>query len=269
MLIGDKIIYFELQKTGCSHTRDILSSIPSLNSKIIGKHNTYDSVDSCMLNSFEKKIKVGNIRNPWDWYVSLWAYGCMKKGGLYSRVTQSPKLSFFGDGLKSFYRSSRLIFKKPTNWLEMYSDPNNPVFFREWLKTLIGSKGVDIGEGYKSAKISAHIGLLSFRYIKLYTYEGNSTLPKLIDFDDLYRHDSANNFIDIIIRNESIHADLLNYSTKLGVEENNLASVLNDFSVRTNSSLRKTYQWYYDAETIALVKQKEKLIIEKYGYKFE
>ena len=31
---------------------------------------------------------VGTVRDPWSWYVSLWAYGCAGRGGLHARVTQ-------------------------------------------------------------------------------------------------------------------------------------------------------------------------------------
>ena len=87
MLITDELVYLELQKTGCSHTIKILSALNNKNCKIIGKHNTYDSIPKEDQGNFESKLKIGNIRNPWDWYVSLWAFGCQKKGGLYNLVT--------------------------------------------------------------------------------------------------------------------------------------------------------------------------------------
>lgn len=31
-------------------------------------------------------LVVGNIRNPYSHYVSLWAFGCQKKGGYYKRI---------------------------------------------------------------------------------------------------------------------------------------------------------------------------------------
>src|SRR5665811_2112952 len=32
---------------------------------------------------------LGTVRDPWSWYVSLWAYGCMGRGGLHQRVTRT------------------------------------------------------------------------------------------------------------------------------------------------------------------------------------
>ena len=62
MLITDEIVYFELQKTGCSHTLEILEAFYNKKSKIIGKHNTYDSIPKEDLGNFESKLKIGNIR---------------------------------------------------------------------------------------------------------------------------------------------------------------------------------------------------------------
>src|SRR4030095_1676667 len=86
MFINDKLVYLALHKTGCSHVLKLLSSIPDLDGRIIGKHNTIYEVSKRRLGNLSEKIKAGNVRNPWDWYVSLWAFGCMKKGGLYDQI---------------------------------------------------------------------------------------------------------------------------------------------------------------------------------------
>lgn len=56
MLITDEIVYLELQKTGCSCTLEILKDLYNKNSKIIDKHNTYDSIKKDDLGNFESKI---------------------------------------------------------------------------------------------------------------------------------------------------------------------------------------------------------------------
>ena len=75
MLITDKLVYLELHKTGCTFTRLVLAELFSDSCRIVGKHNLVETIPQDVLGDFETKTKIGNIRNPWDWYVSLWAFG--------------------------------------------------------------------------------------------------------------------------------------------------------------------------------------------------
>jgi hypothetical protein len=88
MTITDDFIYLELQKTGSTHVTKLLQQLHKNNFVKIGKHNTIKTMPKHVLVGFESKIKVGNIRNPWDWYVSLWSFGCQKRGGLHKMLTK-------------------------------------------------------------------------------------------------------------------------------------------------------------------------------------
>lgn len=80
MLVSDHLVYLELPKTACSHIRDLLKLL--VGGDIVGKHNR---LPGHLMQ--QNKMIVGSIRNPWDWYVSMWAYGCDRKGLLYKRLT--------------------------------------------------------------------------------------------------------------------------------------------------------------------------------------
>ena len=113
MIIGKNILYFELHKTACSHTINILHSIPSIEAKAFGKHNCYNDVPKEIIGDFESKIKMGNVRNPWDWYVSLWAFGCMKKGGLFDKVIGDINLlNLYGIKKYSLAQQNFLLIKE-------------------------------------------------------------------------------------------------------------------------------------------------------------
>ncbi|WP_258105484.1 sulfotransferase family 2 domain-containing protein [Marinoscillum sp. MHG1-6] len=271
MLITDQIIFFELQKTGCTHTRRILSTLYADNHQIIGKHNAYDTVPKKVLGDFEGKTKVGNIRNPWDWYISLWAYGCQHRGGLYRRVALNNYLFLF-----SKKRFLDLINTGPYGrypkldtqlWQQVYSDVNNYENFNAWLKLVLQSKEHGIGEGFKIGNISQFAGLMTFRYFQLYAYR--KKLNSVHSLKELRDFDQKENFMDVIIRNENLHSDLLENVDKLKCSQEELTKVLGSFAKRTNTSERdKDYRKYYDEESVKLVQQKEKFIIEKYGYSF-
>ena len=138
MLITDKIIYIELHKTGSSHTREIFLEMYGGGCKIAGKHASYDSVPEDILGNFEEKLKIGNIRNPWDWYVSLWAFGCQQKGGIYNYLTSDYKIKRLSKkGVKSFIK--RTLKKEYPRldhniWNKLYSDSNDYKNFNTWLK---------------------------------------------------------------------------------------------------------------------------------------
>lgn len=271
MLITDKIIYLELQKTGCTHTLKVLSDLFKDNYSIIGKHNRYDSISPSKLGDFESKFKLGNIRNPWDWYVSLWAFGCQQNGELFVRLTTKGIRYIYNEGHKVILKRAftkcepRLDIKM---WQDLYSDPNNAENFRKWLKLLIVEPGHYVGEEYKAMPLSKFAGFLTHRYLGLYTYrkglENIDSREKLIAFD------KEQNFMDRILRNEFLHDELLNCAEQIGSSSEEMSKTLEKFQTRTNKSSRdRDYRKYYDDETISIVKEYESFIINKYGYSFE
>ncbi len=270
MLITNKLIYIELHKTGCTHTRTILADMFKESHRIIGKHNNYESVPSNLMGDFNNKIKIGNIRNPWDWYVSLWAYGCQKQGGLYGRLTKDDSL-LSKDNLKHIlkrYMNRGYPRLNPTIWRQLYSDPNNYANFNSWLHLILSIDKHDIGEDYKINTLSEFSGLLTFRYLRLYTYRKNF---KNIDSRvKLKEYDINENFMDFTIKNERINEDLITLAKKIHFEEKKLISILKNYTGRINKSSReRDYRKYYNDKSISLVEKYEQFIVDKYNYQFE
>ncbi len=263
MLISDKLVYVDLQKTGGSHILKILSGIPSLNSHIYGKRTLYHTIPENLLSGFDSKIKVGSIRNPWDWYVSIWAFGCLGRGGLHYRLTKLPKLSSVSGMKKFLFHSS-----ERREWKHLYKDSSNPTLFRQWLKYILIERKSDFGEGYGESVISGFAGLLTFRYLKIYNYNFHLESESILNYNKLIEFDRKNNFIDIMIRTENLHGGLLENASKMGIPFQEIEDSIDRIKEKTNQSARKFYQYYYDEETTELVREKERFIIEKYDYKF-
>jgi hypothetical protein len=76
MVVTDKFVFLHLQKCGGSFIRDyILNNIP--NSVMVRpQHDGYDKIKGKHIN----KPIIGIIRNPWDWYVSVYHYHKPSKG---------------------------------------------------------------------------------------------------------------------------------------------------------------------------------------------
>ena len=250
MFVTDKLVYLQLQKTACSHIAAMLQK--TVGGKKIGLHIPLPR----RLQSAGKYI-VGSVRNPWDWYVSQWSYGCAGRGALRKRLT----------GRKLFR-----LFEKPINeltkpvarWRETYKDHRDPEGFNRWLKMVFDPyRRKDLGEGYAKSPISRFAGLMTFRYMRIYTRGGTAT-----SLEALKKFDAENNVLNCTIRVESIENDLIRALEAAGYElgDEQIGIINAGADNRTNPSEHLPTEFYYDQETVDLVAQNEKLIIEKYSY---
>ena len=99
MFVSDKLVYLQMQKTASTHIAKTLAAVVGGEQHLQHKRLAIDPAG---------RLVVASIRNPWSWYVSLWAYGCRGGGGesgLYNQVTAgAPTLA---DVAKSAYRDAR------------------------------------------------------------------------------------------------------------------------------------------------------------------
>lgn len=262
-------MFVELHKTGCTHIRNTLKHL--LGGEFVGKHNQVSS------DLFSKeRVFLGSIRDPWEWYISLWAYGCDNKGAVFSLVTKSSNFNKFrGVDWKhipyaAFHALLAGLYKNPEKWKRTYKDVNDASAFREWLYMMHDKKyWYDFGEGYGASSLSGIAGLLTYRYIKLFcSKKGESgNMNALSTFDSLANYEKENCFIDYFIRNESLESDLFKALELSGVEisRENKAEIMS--SPRTNTSSRKNGpDYYYDSESENLIFERERIIVEKFGY---
>lgn len=268
MFISEKVIFLELHKTGCTHIRNILKKL--LGGYFFHQHNNLDS----SINT-KNKIILGSIRDPWEWYTSLWAYGCDKKGQVYKEVTTKKKLLDLNLGIKTyplaaFHNFLSRLSKDPQKWQETYSDVNNADNFKKWLYMLNNkSFWYDVGQGYGVSNISHIAGLLTFRYLKLFCCkkETISGLKKILTYEKLLKFENENCFIDYFIRNESLEEDIFKILNliKINISEKQKKEIMNQ--PKTNRSSRRfDTSYYYDDKSENLVLSREKLIVEKFGY---
>lgn len=76
MVTTDKFVFLHLQKCGGSFIRNfMLENIPSAKN-IVPQHDGYTTIKS----NHKNKPVIGVIRNPWDWYVSLYHFHLPSKG---------------------------------------------------------------------------------------------------------------------------------------------------------------------------------------------
>jgi hypothetical protein len=266
MFISDRLVYLELHKTGCSHIRRIFTDV--LEGELVGKHNRA-TVDLFT----EGRIFVGSIRNPWDWYVSLWGFGCDGRGALRRSLTEPRDLRGLGwraAPLNALGRLLKLNSDHSQAWLATYRDANDPVAFRDWLY-MLHDKGYmsDIGEGYGYSELRHAAGLMTFRYLRIFsTRVGEEGQLNDLSTQSLIKTwDAERTFIDTFIRNESLETDIFRVFEEHGITltEETKSSILARPKMNT-SSRKRALANYYDPDALALVTEREHFIIDKFSY---
>ncbi len=267
MFIADQIVYLELERTGCSHTIKLLRHL--MPGRRAGKHNRLPPY----LND-GKRFIVGNVRNPWVWYVSLWSLGCRGIGSLHDVLT---RWTLRGHGLKRHplrgWKDILNEFQKPiTKWRHLYGDIDNPMLFRRWLEMILDPKRkYDLGDGYGHSPMSESAGFMTYRYAFLYWKEAASVMSRTDcgDFAGLTATDERENLLQAAIRTEYLEADLIASLEQFGLPISEVQKKWVYSARKTGASKRR---WdighYYDTHTRELVHRREKLIVDKYGYVF-
>jgi hypothetical protein len=268
MFISERIIFLELQKTGCTHIRNLLKEF--VGGRFVERHN---QAEAHLFSG--NRVFMGAVRDPWAWYLSVWAYSCDRKGDHYSNVsTPGIRLRNRGWRLHPFSLLVDVLQSRPNRhpeqWRRTFRDVNDAGAFRAWLYMLNDERyWPDVGEGYWRFPLNRFAGFLTYRYLRLFTCRKGELgkLGQVSTAGQLVEYDRRDCFIDHFIRNESLESDLLDALRQAGVEVPQDAAAGLAARPKTNtSSKRRGVQDYYDAATEKLVGERDRLIIDKFGY---
>lgn len=269
MFVSDRIVFLELQKTGCTHIRNLLSE--HVGGTFVERHNQADRRLFA-----DGRFFMGSVRDPWDWHLSIWAYCCDGRGDFFSNVaTTGIRLRDRGWKLHPLSLFIEVLQSRPNwhaaQWKRTFRDINDPGAFRQWLYMLHDrTYWPDIGEGYWRSAMNRFAGLLTYRYMRLFTCRKGEMhkLRHLATPEQLAAHERAHGFIDHFIRNERLEDDLLAglRLARFDVSEEAAARMMS--RPRTNTSSKKNGAgYYYDADTEKLVGDRERFIVDKFGYR--
>ena len=140
MILTDRLAYYQLQKTGCSHIEKLLLDYFQ-GTRIIPKHGRHDAID------IHPRLAFGSIRNPLDWYVSFWAFSCADTGGISARTAAppSPESIFEKKSLRlklmpvtpdDAALATHAAFESrrdPAFWKRLHKSSEDVGAFREWI----------------------------------------------------------------------------------------------------------------------------------------
>ena len=266
MFKSEEFIYVQMPKTGCTHIALQFGRV--LDGVQIGKHNRPSEREIS-----QARYVFSSIRNPWDWYLSLWMYGVRGEGLLQRNLLNRDPVRVFrnsGGGIvrrvkASFHEFNKNLIPKAG----YYDDSENVSSFRRWLRFILepGNRHL-LGDGYGDVPIENRFGFMTNRYARL-CWKDPSVLKKsgiTTSALDLLSLDKDNCYIDFFIKLETLEFDLceaielmkpLDYKEKQRIYSAKL----------TNSSQRVLdISRYYDEHCIDLVLRNEELLISKFGY---
>jgi hypothetical protein len=246
MIVTDKFVFLHNPRTGGAYVRRILKQIfpPECFVPLEEWHTPV-----CNLNNDDFiKFKFGVIRNPWDWYVSL--YHFQQPNGQWLRFTNSVgKNNTFKHFIITLldddfiYNNKDKLFHPVGN---PYLKPCIPVF--KYMNSL-------------------DVGFFTYRYIYMFfdKYEKIFLNKNL----NIFKEHDAYLSLDKVIKKENLSKSLISLCVSNGFCENDKIQKITDKQkTKVNASKHDYYYKYYNTELIKLVEKKDKLIIDKYNYKF-
>lgn len=152
-------------------------------------------------------------------------------------------------------------------WQEVYADSDNPALFQQWLRMVYSPEYVGkMGNGYNTFCLNETVGLMTWRYARLYTENvGTRHCPDFFDYDQFRFYLDHYCLVDMWLQLENLAFTLWN-ALKVAGYEVNYAALVAPCEKRSNQSEHRPYRDYHTPETIALIEQKERYIMERFEY---
>ena len=277
MFLTDQICYSDMHKTGSVAVNKWLKELfPH------GYLRHHEKLSPELIAS--DRIKFGTYRDPRDFYVSLWSYGCKsgKKSGPYCNLTSYRPFKSLATSNNLMGAISALVKKTMVSlsfdrgrMLQLYSDANDPQLFREWLKVVLDPKFASVLSGsYYYSGVYQWCGLYTW-YMLLFYFEEMDTVYKgglktLRDFEDFVQQ---NCYIDQFLRTSHLLQDFKLLMTSQGlVDETNPKLIgIEDKHYNTSKSKKLTRSDFYNSDLEMLIEKRDSMICAfiDSNYKFE
>lgn len=255
MVEYENFIYLDVYRTGSTHLIGLLDKITEEKRVRIHRHSSLTWGRPSGYSG--GKIVFATVRNPWDWYVSLWAHGTAGKSAI--RRFLAPHYS--AQEIDAFYdrEESAESFRR---WLRAMHDP---VILANIMQELLPQSG-----------LAPIIGLYSYRFLRVTTRFPLLFLRRGIIRQPLDAVTHLHRFraFDEILRTETLTEDLMtfvkNHGGRCRFRPDAAEIILQAEQQHVNASPRRLsgYRNYFDAECSELVARRDCLFTEYFGYRF-
>lgn len=236
MIVTERFVFIHMHKAGGQFLNDVIKRCMP-DHQAIGYHFPRSEVPPAAAGL----PVVGIVRNPWDWYVSWYAFN--KRPGINNQLFQ-----VVSTGGRDDFRTT------VANLVNLGSaDPRSAAQRAELVRllpeSLEGNRGAGLtGDSIRSLSGSGQ-GYLSWLFARMLGGEDDGAT--------------------LIGRFENLGADFLDIMRRLAVREIDSLKIELGRQERRNVSRHTHYSHYYDDALAALVAEKEAELVARFGYQFE
>lgn len=236
MIVTDRFVFIHMHKTGGQTLNQVIKRCCPTH-RAIGYHFPICELPA----EFVSWPVVGIVRNPWDWYVSWYAFNCRPN-------IRNPLFDVVSDGGTADFGTT------VSNLINLGSSQDSSRQHRETLirilpETLDQNRGVGLTKQNIQDFSDNETGYYSWLFRRM-VGDGSS--------GPLY----VGHF-------ENLAADFLHIMEQLEVSERDAITLELKKDERRNSSRHSHYSHYYGATLRNLVATRERELIESYGYEFD
>lgn len=234
MIITDRFVFIHLHKTGGQTLNDVITRcVP--NHKVVGYHLPRTEVPP---GSRQLPI-VGLVRNPWDWYVSWYAFN--KKPQI-----RNPLFNIVSDGGSAGFKAT------VTNLINLgaeHSERRRNDLISLLPDSLDGNRGVGLTKASVHELSASSDGYYSWLFGRMLGREPDDQT--------------------LVGRFENLQEDFLAIMQQLNVSEIAALREALQQRERKNVSRHSHYSHYYDDELRDLVNRQDGSLIERFEYQFK
>ena len=265
MIIGKNFFITEMPKTGTTFLRSYFKQYKEV--ELTNHHETLNQNKRYNLLKFRNKI--GIIRNPYDWYLSMWKWSCKNKRGspIYSDLT-SVRLK-----LKRLRISKRLIeyikvqiVKDRNSLKKLFLDVNSKKNFNKFLDIMLSFKNrYLIGSEYSFVP-HRNLGYMTYIFFcqNLLRSDYNIMYLSKYSLSKILDHNNKKLYTNIFFKTENLNKSLKYFLKKNKIKVKKFNN-LEDNS--TSKNFRSNYKYFFSKKNILLIEKKEDFIFQKFKYK--
>lgn len=274
MIVNDRLVYLRLQKCASTMISGLLVEAVG-GERLAPSHRRLDF-------DADGRLVFASLRDPWSWYVSVFAFACEGKG-LANRLTGSqPRRRAVARVVAAELRARR----SPLPALRVYAanrarpaplyqrllrDADDVGAFREWLALVHDPRRAgDLAPGYSRASMHEVAGFYTYKYLHLLARDARpiSHTGAWVEVDELVAFDREQNVCDAFVRLDRLEPDLLSVLERAGYDltDGLRAQIATACRDARNRSRHRPVTDYYDAAAIALVRRRDALIVDKHDF---
>tara|TARA_B110000008_G_scaffold273435_1_gene307684 strand:- start:102 stop:953 length:852 start_codon:yes stop_codon:yes gene_type:complete len=265
MIIGKNFFITEMPKTGTSFLRNYFKYYSNI--KITTHHDTIEHYKEKKL--LHKKYRIGTIRSPYTWYLSLWKWSCLKKkySPLYSDLT-SRRIKI--RRLKFNYRLFNYLFiqiTKNTDEIEnLFKNVNSKKNFNKFLQILLNHKYKNYLSSDFSFTQNQKLGFMTYSFFYQNAprkYHKKNFLPNQ-NFSKLIKEIDSKIFTNYYFKTESLEKDLQLFLKKNKIKLKQFKHLDKN---STNISPKIDYKKFFSKKNLKLIEKNENYLFKKFKYK--